>query len=850
MLNLFKPQGMTPNFISKQFLPVIFLLLVSNTVLAQINNNGCLTGDFGIDAGLYSGLIEFGQATPAAGSNDWFQGPSGLGFIDESNSASIENLLKTQFNPTYERRLAFENQSIIDGKIIIDGLFARDHFGGTGATDLTSYTSAAKNGQDPAIWPTGPSNVLGKNDLVDVAGMMFRTGTQYANSELWFTGIINRAEPGGTAYIDFEYMIREVTYDPSTGFSSAGPDLGHTAYTFEPDPANPGKHRINGLGDFIFNVSLTGGGSVVNVETRLWVSRNDYLNLLPSTFNWGSEFDGAFNGAPFGYASIVPLTTDICGKVNEAGEIPAAPPWGTKNTKTNVWGTSYQEFSVAEVGINLTALGIDNILLEAADPCFFPINTFIIKSRASASFTAQLKDFAGPFFWGQPQGAVAVIGSNFLSCDNPTTQVEALPSRDDASYLWQTIGGNIISDPTQRVITVDQPGKYFVEITLPTNCPFLTSEIEIGIDPTKPFFIEPTTIQATTACNNNDGTITVSTQGGTPPYSFTVTKDGNPFTTINGNNTGVFSLTGLEPGLYEATIKGLYACQIFTGPITIPARVPLTINETITNVDCFGNRTGAINVEITGGNGPFTYQWSSGNLTQDINNLRAGNYTLNVTDADGCITTEVFAVTQPARLSASVVKIDDADPDLNVGDGTITVTPSGGTAPFTYAWTGPDGFTANTATIQDLKYGSYTVAITDSLGCTFSTSVFIFEPEICDDAIDNDGDGLTDCEDPDCTPATTSAITPGKVLPCVGEQVTYTIINDPAVNEYVWTVPANASISSGQGTNQITVVWSNINGGAVCVRAKVFECLSPPVCYNAEVDDVPVQPEGIDISNN
>ncbi|MGC5198533.1 hypothetical protein, partial [Aphanothece microscopica] len=224
-------------------------------------------------------------------------------------------------------------------KILIDAVWARDLFGGTGGIDQTSYTNASKNGEDPAIWAPGPANVLGKVDLIDVAGHMFRNVDVDANkNDLWFVGLINRAEPGGNAYMDFEFLVADVRYTNGK-FTSGGPQLGHTAFTFN------SAGNITKIGDLILNVSLTNGGVETGVETRIWVSRSDYLNVTPATFNWGPNFDGAFNGAPFGYASIIPKQPGlICGYVNLEGQNPAAPPWGTKGTKNNTYGTSYIDF--------------------------------------------------------------------------------------------------------------------------------------------------------------------------------------------------------------------------------------------------------------------------------------------------------------------------------------------------------------------------------------------------------------------------------------------------------------------------------------------------------------------------
>jgi len=841
------------NALNGTFLSLLFMfffIMMDFGLKAQINNTGCVVGNFGIDAGLYSGVIEYGAGVePIGGSNDWFQGTTGRGTIDQTNPADIQTLLQSQFNPTYLRRMGYPVVTIVGDQILIDAIFARDHFGGTGARDLTSFLTASKNGEDPAIWDPGEMNVLGKNDIIDAGGHMFRTGATFTNSDLWFAGLFNVAEPGGTSYMDFEFYVEDISLVPRPGggilFTSGGPQLGHTAYNFKPDPSNPGKRRISKVGDFIFSLALSGSGTVI--EIRLWVSRQDWTTITPATFNWSGTFDGAFNGSPYGYAGILPLGPgEACGYLNTDGQSPLAPPWGTKNTKTNTWSTRYNPYSVVELGINLTAFGMDHASLSGADPCYFPLNTFIVKARASESFTAQLKDFSGPYSWGQPAFNIN-LSPTMISCDNPTATITASPQRSDVTYDWYTLDGHILSinPSTPWEIVVDKPGTYSVTVTLPTNCPVQTGNVTVILDPAKPFFDEPPLVNSTVSCNGDDGTITLTVTGATPPYTYTWTKDGNPYT-ITSNPT----LTGLAPGTYVATIKGEYACQITTEEIVVTARIPVIITPSITPVTCFGYQNGAINLSVSGGNPPLSYLWSTGNTSQNLLNIGAGNYTINITDADGCITTANYTVNQPSALSATIEKTDDTNPDPLTGTGTANLTVTGGTPDYAYSWTGPDGFTSIGEDLTGLNYGNYVVIVTDINGCTTTASVLIYEPEICNDGIDNDGDGLNNCDDSDCKPAAPGSITPGNPTPCVGAAVTYTVPVNAEYDSYVWSVPSNATLNSGQGTNTIGVTWNTTAGGQICVSGKKYECLSIPSCITVTVENVPPAPDDIIINNN
>ncbi len=793
----------------------------------NIDNNGCVAANFGIDAGLYSDILEFGDhsGVPAAGTNDWFytSGGTGIGIIDETTTSALRLSLQAGNNPSFEVEQNYAMSSIVNGQILVDGLWARDEFGGTGWTDPTSFSTASKNGEDPAIWDPGTANVLGKNDLIDVAGHMWREGITL-DDNLWFFGVINRAEPGGSAYMDFEFFVEEVTYDPATGFSSGGPQLGHTAFEFD------GSGNITKVGDVILDLSLINGGETPAGEVRIWVSYSDYTSVTPATFNWGSEYDGAFNGSPYGYASITDFSSSACGIVNLAGENPPAPPWGTQGTKSNVWSETYSEFSLVELGVNFSALGIDHSSLIGLDTCDFPLSTFIVKTRASASFTAQLKDFAGPFPWGNAYVETAISGNPSLSCDNPIVTLESNPIRTDVTYNWTTIDGNILTDPSLATIDVDRPGTYTLSTILgSTGCNVPDVSVEVDYAPAKPFFNDLTVV-STVACTSNDGTIDITVSGGTSPYTY-----------LWSNSATTEDITGLSPGTYNVIITDNLGCTQ-EGSGTVATRTATNIGLVPTHLSCFGDGTGEIDATVTG-NSPFTYSWSNGVATEDIVGLSAGLYTLTTTDADGCTEVASSTVTQPSQLDLSVATTDVTS---SGNDGTINLTVSDGTSPYTFLW-------SNSATTEDLtglSAGTYSVTVTDDNGCTAQTSITIYQPEICNDDIDNDGNGLVDCFDNECEPDNPGTITPSSSTPCVDVAVTYTVPVNASYDSYEWTVPANATINSGQGTNSINLTWDTTAGGQICVVGKIYLCLSTSSCINIIVNNVPPTPDALIIIND
>jgi hypothetical protein len=129
---------------------------------------------------------------------------------------------------------------------------------------------------------------------------------------------------------------------------------------------------------------------------------------------------------------------------------------------------------------------------------------------------------------------------------------------------------------------------------------------------------------------------------------------------------------------------------------------------------------GSATAYVTGGNSPYNYSWSNGSNSPFINGLTAGTYTFLVNDGSGCIATYTVAITQPQQIVISTWTIPDGQGTPNC-NGTATAYISGGTSPYSYAWS--DGQTTQTAT--GLCSGSYSVTVTDIKQCTQSISVTI-----------------------------------------------------------------------------------------------------------------------------
>jgi hypothetical protein len=167
-------------------------------------------------------------------------------------------------------------------------------------------------------------------------------------------------------------------------------------------------------------------------------------------------------------------------------------------------------------------------------------------------------------------------------------------------------------------------------------------------------------------------------------------------------NINIYSSVDYDP------TTGTYVQGIVTSPTLIVAL-------TLTNALCNGESTGTAAAAVSGGTAPYTLVWETSlDVAADPAALPAGSYKLTVTDANGVVKLHTFNITEPAALAATFVVTDETSG--GAGDGTATITATGGTAPYTYLWS--DAQTTNPAV--GLVPGTYTAVITDDNGCTFN----------------------------------------------------------------------------------------------------------------------------------
>ncbi|HIA36440.1 MAG TPA: PKD domain-containing protein [Flavobacteriales bacterium] len=307
----------------------------------------------------------------------------------------------------------------------------------------------------------------------------------------------------------------------------------------------------------------------------------------------------------------------------------------------------------------------------------------------------------------QPAAIIPSFTSTLVSCyGNCDGTVSAANSGGigPLTYLWNDPGAQ-----TNNIAIGLCRGSIGVIITDSTGC--------IGQDSTT--IAEPdslsfsSTISNVTCNGQNDGAINLNVSGGTTPYSYAWST-----------NDSTQSIGGLSAGSYSILITDVNNCQD-SSSFTVTEPNLLALNNSSIPVSCYGGNDGSIDISVLGGTAPFSFAWSTNDSTEDLSGISAGLYSVLVTDANNCTTSDSISITEPDSLvlgtSSTLVECN--------GDssGTATVAVSGGTPPYTYTWNDPNSQTTSTAI--NLLAGNYAATVTDLNGCLQVESITLFEPD-------------------------------------------------------------------------------------------------------------------------
>lgn len=462
--------------------------------------------------------------------------------------------------------------------------------------------------------------------------------------------------------------------------------------------------------------------------TTLTASVQENADYLVKTYAWSTgESTKSINLTPSQNSTISVLVTDVNGCTSSA------------SVNIKVHPAIFQNGISTNVGCNGEKSGAITLNMTSGTAPFV-FDWFDItgnndpKDRnglLAGSYQVNVTDSKGCqsigyYFIDQPTPlslSAQVIGTN---CNASTGSITIFPSGGVPRYKydWTDIAGN--DNPQNR--TNLSAGTYAITLIDGNNCTY-TQSFAVNAPSTSPLLmINSTGVNCTSP---NSGSINVSTSGGLAPYTY--------YWSDQGGAIGTQNRTSIPIGQYTVRVIDANNCQYNTSVYVgeDPNAKPI-VNYTISHVSCKGGNNGAINLYPINLDAN-TYDWTDlpgSNNPKDRTNLTSGIYAVTVKNSLGCTVSYSISVTEPNLLTASSA-INQTTCGLN--NGSISITPSGGTAPYTYDWTDIAGF-------QDLKDrsllspGNYALTIYDSKGCTFNASFSInnsLAPWIANDTVTN-----------------------------------------------------------------------------------------------------------------
>jgi gliding motility-associated-like protein len=394
------------------------------------------------------------------------------------------------------------------------------------------------------------------------------------------------------------------------------------------------------------------------------------------------------------------------------------------------------------------------------------------------------------------------FGTNTASIS--TTITGGIPFTSGAPYTISWVGPNSFTSSAATISNLE-PGDYNLTITDNGNCPFfktytITEPAEIVVSELSKNDIS--------CLGSNNGSIDIDVTGGTGNYNYVWTKNGTPFAITQ-------DISNLGPGNYQVSVTDTNNCGPETASFTI-AEPPLLVVSLInkTDVVCFGQATGAINVNVSGGIpsvSGYNFAWTGPNSfisnNQNLTNLVAGTYNLTVTDSQSCSKNLSVTISQSTEIKVTY----STTPILCYGanNASITASISGGIPPYQYTWSN----LATTLNQTDLSAGDYTILVTDNAGCTKSETITI----------------------PDVPIFTVNPVK--KDISCFGAHdgsIALNLVGGKAPVTLVWSDGSSSGLTRnnlGAGTYTAT-----ISDGTPCEIVRTFDVLEPqPLVLSANV---------------
>lgn len=326
---------------------------------------------------------------------------------------------------------------------------------------------------------------------------------------------------------------------------------------------------------------------------------------------------------------------------------------------------------------------------------------------------------------------ITSLSSTNYTCNNDNDgSITVTATGESENPVYDLSGPVNISGNTSGVFSNLPGGTYSVTARDGGSCSSTDTRSGITIVNPDPLDVTIDLVSNVACFGEASGAISITPEGGTPPYSYA-------WTGPNGFISAAEDISGLEAGEYHLTISDVNDCSRTFSPLAALTENPeITGSFIITDLSCgdpVASNDGAIDASISGGAGGFTFLWSGPNgftaTTEDISGVAAGTYTLEVTDLDGCVQNMgTQLVDAPPPLTATTTQVNNSC--YGEANGSIDLTVSGGIAPYSFAWTGPSGFTSTSEDLSGLAAGDYSVTVTYTGSCAapFTSIASITQP--------------------------------------------------------------------------------------------------------------------------
>ncbi len=429
-------------------------------------------------------------------------------------------------------------------------------------------------------------------------------------------------------------------------------------------------------------------GEFGNSPTFENLAAGDYTITVRDAGGCTAEIEVTIEQAENTVTASIASTTDVSCAGGNTGSVTVAPGGGTA---PYTYRLGAGEFVNSPTFENLAA-GDYTITVRDAAGCTAEVEVTIEQLANTVTATIASKT------------DVSCAGGN-------TGAVTVTPGGGAAPYTYRLGTGEFVNTPTFENLAA---GDYTITVRDAAGC---TADVEVTIEQLANTVTATIASKTDVSCaGGNTGAVTVTPGGGTAPYTYRIS-------TGEFVNTPTFE--NLAAGDYTITVRDAAGCTADV-EVTIE-QLANTVTATVaskTDVSCAGGNTGSVTVTSGGGAAPYTYRLGTGAFvnTPAFENLAAGDYTITVRDAAGCTADVEVTIEQLANtVTATIASKTDVACGGNTGS--VTITPGGGTAPYTYRiGTGEFG---NAATFNNLAAGDYTITVRDAAGCTAEVEVTI-----------------------------------------------------------------------------------------------------------------------------